>query len=438
MLIAPSWGGMINGLLTLRGAWNKLRTDAVLKFFVAAITFYGMATFEGPLMSIKAVNRLSHFTDWTIAHVHGGGLGWNGFMAFGLVYFLVPKLWHRPVWSQRLMNLHFWLSTVGIVLYVTSMWTAGITQGLMWRAVSSEGLLKYPDFVETVTKLMPFYWGRAVGGLMYLLGAIIMAYNVLKTIRVAKAEGVSLADAQGVYAPHVTNAPEGKPAPSSWHHLLEAKAVTFSALVLVAVLVGGLFEIIPMITVSSNVPAIATVHPYTPLELEGRDIFVREGCYTCHSQMVRPLPEDILRYGVASQSGEFVYDHPFQFGSKRTGPDLARVGGKYPNLWHYNHMIDPRATSPGSIMPTYQWLRDSKLDTSLTTTKISVMRKLGVPYSESEQVDATKNLASQAQSIADDLKANGVAAPELEKTEIVALIAYLQRLGKDIKQSTGN
>ena len=183
MLWMPSWGGMINGLLTLRGAWNRVAEDPVLKFFVVGLTFYGMSTFEGPMLSIKSVNALSHYTDWNIAHVHGGALGWVGFMTFGMIYWLVPRLFQTPLHSRKLATTHFWIATVGIVLYVLSMWVAGITQGLMWRAFDDTGHLQYPDFLETVTRLVPMYWVRALGGSLYISGVLLGAYNLFKTWR---------------------------------------------------------------------------------------------------------------------------------------------------------------------------------------------------------------------------------------------------------------
>lgn len=435
MLIAPSWGGMINGLLTLRGAWDRVRTDAILKFFATGITFYGMSTLEGPLMSIKSVNAMTHYTDWTIGHVHGGALGWNGFIAFGMIYYLLPKLWKVEVYSKKLMNTHFWIATLGIVAYVTSMWTAGITQALMWRAFNESGTLKYPEFVETVTKLMPFYWIRVVGGLMYFAGMLIMVYNVWKTLAAAKAQRVDFSDVQAS-AYNERNKPETGPLPAGRgaHYHLEGKAFVFTVLVFVSVIIGGIIEIVPMIAIQSNIPAIASVKPYTPLELEGRDIYIREGCYTCHSQMVRPFRHEVARYGDYSKSGEFVYDHPFQFGSKRSGPDLQRVGGKYPDFWHYRHMKDPRSISPGSIMPEYPWLYENKLSTTYTSRKLHVMQQLGVPYSDQEVSGAVANLSSQAKRIADGLVGSGAKAePDLENKEIIAVIAYLQRLGTDIK-----
>lgn len=430
MLLAPSWGGMINGLLTLRGAWDRVRTDAILKFFVAGVTFYGMSTFEGPMLSIKSVNGLAHYTDWIISHVHGGALGWNGFITFGMIYWLLPKLWKREVYSQKLMTFHFWVSTIGIVLYITSMWTAGVTQGLMWRAFNSDGTLVYPDFVETVTKLIPFYWIRALGGILYLGGMAVMLFNVFMTIRGAK----DLEDQEAQAHPlkvHTGPLPEGR----GIHYKLEGRPLLFSMLTLVAVVIGGLVEMIPMVAIESNIPTITSVKPYTPLELEGRDIYIKEGCYTCHSQMIRPFRDEVVRYGDYSKSGEFVYDRPFQFGSKRTGPDLHRVGGKYPHYWHYRHMEDPRSTSPGSIMPAYPWLLENNLDISTTKKKIKTMRRLGVPYTDEEVTMAVPNLQLQARSIAKDLIEQGVKDEndDLEKKEIIALIAYMQRLGTDIK-----
>ena len=437
MLIAPSWGGMINGLLTLRGAWDKLRHDTILKFFVVGITFYGMSTLEGPLLSTKWLNALSHYTDWTIGHVHSGALGWNGFVAFGMIYWLIPKLWKRPIYSQRLVNIHFWLGTLGIVLYITSMWTSGITQGLMWRAFNADGTLKYPDFLETLVRLVPFYWLRALGGAMYLTGLTLMIFNFVKTVGLAKQEGKDFSDVPLSVPSRKAVFEHGNdalPAGRGWHYGLEGKAFAFSLFVLVSVLIGGMVEIIPMAAVATNIPSIPSVKPYSPLELEGRDIYVREGCYNCHSQMIRQLPEEVVRYGAPSRSGEFVYDHPFQFGSKRTGPDLARLGGKYPDFWHYRHMQDPRSTSAGSLMPTYAWLLKNDQDYSLTQKKLAVMKKLGVPYADEEVSAAVANAQRQAAEIAERLVQQGVAKDDsLKNKEIIALIAYMQKLGRDTK-----
>ena len=424
MLIAPSWGGMINGLMTLRGAWEKLRTDPVLKFLVVAISFYGMSTFEGPMLSIKSVNALSHYTDWTIGHVHSGALGWNGFMNFALIYFLVPRLWKTELYSVRLATIHFWIGTIGIIFYIISMWVAGITQGLMWRAFDSEGYLAYGNFVETVLRVVPMYWVRLIGGLLYLGGIILLVYNIWKTIA-----GAEVPEDEQASAPALTGP---KPVYAGFQMMLETQPIKFGVWVLVAVLIGGVIEFIPMFAVKSNIPTIASVQPYTPLELEGRDIYVREGCYTCHSQMIRPFRAETERYGEYSKAGEFVYDHPFQFGSRRIGPDLHRIGGKYPDIWHYRHMENPRSTSQGSIMPNYDFLLTTKLSTLDTKAKIKAMQSLGVPYSREDIENAVKDLKKQAKQIGDGLAAQGVL--DSEDKEIVALIAYMQRLGTDIKK----
>lgn len=435
MLWAPSWGGMVNGLLTLRGAWHKVTSDVVLKFFVVGCTFYGMSTFEGPLLSIKSVNSLSHYTDWTIGHVHSGALGWNGFITFGVLYYLVPRLWKTPLYSQKLANAHFWIGTIGIVMYVVSMWTAGITQGLMWRAFDASGRLEYPEFIETLVQIMPFYWIRLIGGTLFLVGMIIMGYNVLKTVLAAP----SVLEDELAHAPARVDADEAN---SGLHRTLEGWPMRFAILTAISVLVATAFEFVPAFLIRSNVPTIATVKPYTPLELEGRDLYVMEGCYTCHSQMVRPLRAEVERYGEYSKPGEFVYDHPFQWGSKRTGPDLHRVGGKYPDMWHVKHMEDPRVIAQGSIMPAYKHMFENKLDFSGTQAKVEAMAAIGVPYSKADMDNAQALAQAQAKKMADALAAEG--RPGLEDKQIIAMIAYLQRLGSDIEwrknaaASTGN
>ncbi|HQQ94087.1 MAG TPA: cytochrome-c oxidase, cbb3-type subunit I [Bacteroidia bacterium] len=427
MLIAPSWGGMINGLLTLRGAWDKVREDIVLKFMVVAVTAYGMATFEGPMLSLKNVNAIAHFTDWIVAHVHVGALGWNGFLTFGILYYLIPKMFNTRLHSMKLANLHFWIGTLGILLYAVPMYWAGFMQSSMWKDFTPEGQLKW-QFLDTVTKMMPFYAARAIGGTLYLTGVIIMTYNLIKTVKAGNfianenAEAMAL---QGEYHAHSKD---------HWHRWIERKPVQFMVLSLVVVAIGGIIEFVPTFLVKSNIPTISSVKPYTPLELEGRDIYVREGCYTCHSQMIRPFRSETSRYGEYSKAGEFVYDHPFQWGSKRTGPDLAREGGKYPDSWHYNHMLEPNSMSPGSIMPTYSWLLDNDFNSAGIKGKIRAMQTLGVPYPEGYEDMAEKDMMKQAEQVAASLKKDGI---ETEPgKEIVALISYLQRLGKDIKNQS--
>jgi cytochrome c oxidase cbb3-type subunit I/II len=428
MLIAPSWGGMLNGLLTLRGAWDKVREMPSLKFMVVAVTAYGMATLEGPLLSIKSVNALSHYSDWTIAHVHTGALGWNGYLTFGLLYWLIPRLYKTELASVRLANIHFWLGLVGMLFYIIPMYWAGVTQGLMWKEFDTQGYLTYPNFLETVTKVIPMYRMRAIGGVLYLSGAIIMVVNLLKTAKQGSLEENTEASAPALTA----DIPVEAPHPYK-HRGLERKPVLFMVLSTVAVLIGGLVELVPTFLIKSNVPTISSVGVYTPLELEGRDIYIREGCVGCHSQMIRPFRSETERYGDYSKAGEFVYDHPFQWGSKRTGPDLHRIGGKYPDAWHYQHMVEPESMSPGSIMPKYPWLVSNTLNTKKTAKKISTMRKLGVPYPEGAEDTALDDLKKQAEEITARIQSANMNA-EADK-EMIALIAYLQRLGTDIKQA---
>jgi cytochrome c oxidase cbb3-type subunit I/II len=426
MLVAPSWGGMLNGLLTLRGAWDKVREDPMLKFMVVAITAYGMATLEGPTLAVKSVNALSHYTDWTIAHVHTGALGWNGFLTFGLLYWLFPRLYNTKLWSIKMANYHFWIGLLGMMFYVVPMYTSGVTQGLMWKQFTKDGFLQYPNFLETTIRLIPMYKLRAIGGSLYVLGIILMMVNLYRTAKAGKFIGDQEAQAPAI-DPSAT-----RETVKLGHRWLEGVPVTFTVLATVAVLVGGLIEIVPMFLIKENVPTIASVKPYTPLEVLGRDIYIREGCVGCHSQMVRPFRSETERYGDYSKAGEFVYDHPFLWGSKRTGPDLHRVGGKYPDAWHYNHMEKPSNVSPNSIMPNYPWLLTSKLDTSVVRDRMSALRKTGVPYTDADLQDTTGSIAAQSGRIVANLAGGSISNAPPDR-EIIALIAYLQRLGTDIK-----
>jgi cytochrome c oxidase cbb3-type subunit I/II len=480
MLWAPSWGGMLNGLLTLRGAWDKVRTDPVLKFFAAGVTFYGMATFEGPLLAIRSVNALAHYTDWIIAHVHGGTLGWNGFMAAGMIYWLLPRLWSKPLHSVALANLHFWIGLVGILLYVSAMWTSGITQGVMLNATTENGtVLAYPNFLDTLNAIRPMMLMRVIGGALYLAGWLLLAYNLIRTVHGARPVNGSIevyAETAGPGTPELSllgsifNPPvlfsvlafafacawmfggdfmkiagivgalfcivvaylhyesRGRDW-AGWYDRLLVTAMPFTVLTLVAVIAGGLIQIIPTVVAhqASSVEDRRQI-PYTPLELAGRDLYVSDGCYLCHSQMIRTLVPDVLRYGDYSRLGESIYDHPFQWGSKRNGPDLARIGGKYPNIWHLRHLEDPRSVSAGSNMPNFQWLLGDPADLTSLPKKVAVMRSLGVPYPALSDAAVLANARAQAAGIAADLRAAGATvAPD---RQVIALIAYLQELGR--------
>jgi len=299
----------------------------------------------------------------------------------------------------------------------------------MWKQFTEAGQLKY-TFLETVTYMKPFYAMRSLGGTLYLVGVLLMVYNIYKTVKAGKlvaneeAEAAPLAKA---YVPH-----KGE----HWHRWIERRPVQLMIGSLVVILIGGLIELIPTFLIQSNVPTISSVKPYTPLELEGRDIYVREGCYTCHSQMIRPFRSETERYGEYSKAGEFVYDHPFQWGSKRTGPDLAREGTgnlKKTNGWHFRHFREPSSMSEGSIMPSYAFMLQQDLDTSHTVAKINAMRKLGVPYADGYESQAVSDLQQQAKQISENLVSDSIRVSP--KKEVIALIAYIQRLGTDISKN---
>ena len=420
----PSWGGMINGLMTLRGVWHKVRTEPTLRFMATALTFYGMSTFEGPLLSIKSVNAIAHFTDWIPGHVHSGTIGWNYMITAGILYYLVSKLWNAEIYSKKIANIQFWAATIGLVLYIISMWVAGITQSLMWRAIDETGKLVYPNFIETVVRIVPMYWVRAIGGTLVFLSFLLMAYNLYKTAKNGKGVTDETFEAYALDESSVEK-------DASQHRKLEGMPTLFAVLSLIAILIGSAIEIVPSILSHQYIEKMDEVRPYSSLELIGRDVYVREGCYLCHSQTVRPMAHEVLRYGKASEAAEFVYDHPFQWGSKRTGPDLARVGGKYSNLWHYRHFAKPQEVTAGSIMPRYSWLFENKIDFNSIPKKMSVMKMLGVPYSKEEIDSGIKDAKLQAQEITEDLSKTGSISPEMQNKEVIALIAYIQRIGID-------
>ena len=482
MLWAPSWGGMLNGLLTLRGAWGRLRTDPVIKFFAAGVTFYGMATFEGPLLAIRAVNQLSHYTDWTIGHVHSGTLGWNGFMAAGMIYWLVPRLWDTKLHRESWANMHFWLGLVGILFYIGAMWVSGITQGLMLSEITDEGTPKY-RFLETLDAIRPMMLFRAIGGVLYLSGFILLVVNVWLSIR-KKApvngrvevviEGVPEGRRMGLIEGVLLNRPvawslvtiaaytswlvardhqlvalpslalglifsvmtvksfkKHQSDWSTWHEKLLHNWAPFTTLAFIAVAIGGAVQILPTVILNRDKNVEDRIQQlYSPLELAGRDLYISEGCYNCHSQQIRTLAPDILRYGDWSRLGESIYDHPFQWGSKRTGPDLAREGtgtNKKDNLWHYQHLVDPRQISQGSNMPSYHWLERKNTDIKSLPGKIAAQQKLGVPYPAMTRDVIEQSALEQGIEIAKDLRARG-AFVDPEK-QIIAMIAYLQKLG---------
>ncbi len=465
MLWMPSWGGMINGLLTLRGAWHRVATDPVLKFFVIGITFYGMSTFEGPMLSIKSVNSLSHYTDWTIAHVHSGALGWNGFMTFGMLYWLLPRIFQTKLYSVKLATWHFWVATIGMLLYIVPIYVAGLTQGLMWRAFTPDGSgLLYGQFIETVRVLNPMWWARAIGGSLYLFGALLMGYNYFMTWRTRPKVYDEPVFRAAPLSSHFVDPPKPQPRIDGvleigkkldvweqfhWHRIWERLPVRFTVWVTIAVVVASAFEMIPTFMIRTNIPQAGAFAPYTPLELYGRDVYIAEGCYNCHSQMIRPMFAETERYGDYSKPHEFVHDRPFQWGSRRIGPDLAREGKKQSNLWHIQHFWKPEMGSP---MPSYQYLFLEKSDFNSIPERIKAVAALGSEYAPDVMADPVSHAKAQARWIVQDLltqngpdrtfynpdDASNPAAKDdpkkyvmLEDAKVIALIAYMQRLGQD-------
>jgi cytochrome c oxidase cbb3-type subunit I/II len=405
ILLAPSWGGAINGVMTLSGVWHKLRTDPIIKFLIVALSFYMIATFEGPMMSIKTVNSLSHYTDWTVGHVHAGALGWVAMIThrFDLRHAAAPAR-GTQMWSTRLIDTHFWVHTIGVVFYIASMWIAGVMQGLMWRATNADGTLTY-TFVESLAATYPYYLIRLLGGVLVLAGMIVMAWNVWQTWRIARARRRYAGACPRRRRARLRTDHEERTCSRQGREERRPDGSPDRAVV-VRRPRGDRAADVP----GRNGPAAAGVKPYPPLQLAGRDIYVREGCYNCHSQMVRTLRFETERYGHYSLAGESVYDRPFQWGSKRTGPDLARVGGRYSDDWHRVHLTNPRDVVPESNMPSYPWLAEAGVDVSLTVKKVKALRSLGEPYTDAE--------------------VEGAAASLVDKTELDAVVAYLQGLGR--------
>jgi cytochrome c oxidase cbb3-type subunit I/II len=478
-----------------------------------------MATFEGPLLSIRAVNAISHYTDWTIGHVHSGALGWNGFMAAAMFYWLAPRLWKTKLWSTSLANMHFWIGLVGILIYVAAMWIAGISQALMLNEVDATGTtLKY-EYVETLKSIHIEYALRSFGGFLYLVGFILCGINIWMTAR----SGVATNDSVEVaalprekkdfmkWSESLVNDPlayifigiilvclwfflppfgnwcaliaaillsikavmafrANSAKWANWHERLVENYLPFTLLVFVAVAIGGALQIIPSLVINRDKNIEGRLQElYTPLELAGRDIYVSEGCYNCHSQMIRTLKPDVMRYGRTgiaddySHLGESIYDHPYQWGSKRTGPDLAREGGpiaqgakhmrigKRDNVWHFNHFLNPRSISEDSNMPNYPWLFETKTNFKALPKKIAVQQKIGVPWPAMSKDEIEQNAREQAMEIATNLVQGGVyleAKPDLKgdelrnylaEQEVIALIAYMQKLGayREVKPEGG-
>jgi cytochrome c oxidase cbb3-type subunit I/II len=330
-------------------------------------------------------------------------MAWNGGIVFGILYWLVPKIFRTNLFSKKLANTHFWIATLSILIYAIPLYWSAVTQWLMLREYTPEGYLAYPNFLETLTQILPMYTIRIISGVMFLTGFLLMVYNLFKTMAIGRIENNELSEAPSLVLQGSRN-----PLKETVHRWMERRAVRFSIIVFFALAIGGAVEIIPMIFIKSNVPTIEAVKPYTPLT---------------------------DRYGEYSKIGEFAYDHPFQWGSRRTGPDLARAGfvssPMYKNAaWHFNHFMDPQKMNEQSIMPNYAWFARKDINLDMIPAKIRAMQTLRVPYPVGYDVKAIEDLMIQAEQIVSDLKNSNI---DIEPTkQMVAMIAYMHKLGKDI------
>tara|TARA_B110000495_G_C23037492_1_gene620241 strand:- start:889 stop:3216 length:2328 start_codon:yes stop_codon:yes gene_type:complete len=446
--------GVANALLTLRGAADQTSADPVYRFFFVGVIFLGIAAVEEAMLSIKSINALVHYTEWMTAHLELGLLGWNGMLILGMAYWLTPKLFQTGLWSNKAVSLHFWLALGGLLLCVVPGYAAGIVQSGVWRSMDDLGNLQY-DFVDSAPFLKRMWSLQLVGGLVYAAGFMVMLANYGMTwLKRSGAYEVPIHYQDGsserirpVSGPVPVSVLETAPVLNiakrldiwsrlNWHRQWEESPRRIGFLVALVVVLAFVVEVVPMfVFAASNVPPLAAVKPYTPLELLGRQIYVTEGCCNCHTQMVRPLMPETLRYGDYSQPGELVHDQPAQWGKRRIGPDLARESGKQTSFWHWRHLANPQEDEPNSAMPSYRYLLDRPIDFEKINELVQAAHGLGVPYA-SELTGSQEMASKQAESIAADIVSKG--GPIRRGTlmtydaEAVALIAYLQRLGADL------
>ena len=461
ILWMPCWAGVVNGLFTVTGAWQKVKELVALRFMIVGLVIYGWTSFESSLLSVKGLDAIVHYTDWEIAHSQAVQLGWIGFMTFGMIYWLLPRLYSMRVANTELSRLHFWLASVGLLLIVVPGYLAGAIQSQKWSQLSELGRLQY-SFIESLEAVLPFWWVRVFGFVVYLLGLLSLCANVLSALTFgASRNETNLLPAlikgnDDLESPSNSSALVGKPvlemalkidqwSTLEWHRKLERQPARFLLLIGLCVCVLSFVQLFPILASKSSVPKIATVQPYTPLELVGRDIYVSQGCQNCHSQTVRPLVHESQMYGAVSEGGEFAYDRPVQWGSRRIGPDLARKGGGVQSsLWHWRHLENPPVMTPKTVMPAFQFLHESRLTFDDLGKKIAVLSELGTPYDMSleEGQSIESKFEAQAKKQAEVIAAEiiGQGGPVAYKgtlikdTSAIALIAYIQRLGTDISR----
>ncbi len=446
--------GVTNVLLTFRGEVAPLPADPANRFFLMGIIFLALSTLEEAMLSIKSVHAWVDYTEWMQAHLEVGLLGWNGMLILGMAYWLTPKLFQTGLWSTKAVSWHFWLALGGLLLCVVPGYAAGFMQSGIWRSMDDLGNLQY-DFVDSAAFVKRMWSLQLVGGLLYSVGFVVMLVNYAMTwlkrsgaydvpvhhaessteeVRfVSEAEPVSVLETAPVldFAKRLEICSR-----LNWHRKWEESPRRIGYLVALAVLLAFVVEVVPMfVFAGSNVPVIAAVKPYTPLELLGRQIYLTEGCCNCHTQMVRPLMAETKRYGEYSQSGEFIHDQPAQWGNRRIGPDLARESGKQTSFWHWRHLANPQQDEPNSVMPSYRYLLDRPVDFEKIDELVQTAHRLGVPY-DRELNDSQEMARKQAESIAADIVSKGGTVRRgtlmTYDAQAVALIAYLQRLGADL------
>jgi cytochrome c oxidase cbb3-type subunit I/II len=461
ILWMPCWAGLVNGLFTVAGSWQKVKELNALRFMIVGLVIYGWTSMESSLLSFKGLEAIVHYTDWEIAHAQAEQLGWIGFMTFGMIYWLLPRLYSMRVANSGSSGLHFWLASVGLVLIVVPGYLAGAIQSQKWSQMSELGRLQY-SFIESLEAVLPFWWMRVFGFVVYLMGLGTLCACVFSALtNGASRNEINLLPAlskgnDDLETPVKSSNLVGKPvlemalkidqwSTLEWHRKLERQPVRFLALIGTSICGLSCMQLLPILALESSVPRIESVQPYTPLELIGREIYVSQGCHNCHSQTVRPLVHESQMYGAISEGGEFAYDRPVQWGNRRIGPDLARKGGGVQSsLWHWRHLENPPVMTPKTVMPAFQFLHESKLSFDDLGKKIAVLSKLGTPYDMSSEDGQSleSKFADQAKKQAEVIAAEiiGQGGPVAYKgtlikdTSVIALIAYIQRLGTDISR----
>lgn len=456
LLWLPMWAGLLNGWMTLRGGAKETdgQSNAVtLKFFTVGLVSYAWLAIEGPMLSLQSASACAQYTDWGIASIHVIALGWCGMMTFGMIYWLLPRLFQTQLWSCKAVSFHYGLSVLGILLSVVPIYLAGFAQSAMWFSMDDVGNLTSLEFADSIAAVKWMWHLRLLGGVFFIAGMVLMAVNTAMTwARRPKSYKVL------VHQPPTYQVSEVRPGGASelddvpvlqaakkldvfsrldWHRGWERATGNFVRVILAVVAIAGVFQLVPVFLIRGSVPIVDTVKSYTPLELAGRDIYVAEGCFNCHSQMIRPLVAETSRYGEFSAADEFAFDRPFQWGSRRIGPDLAREGGKNSSSWHWFHLDNPRGEQgdKNSVMPSFVHLLDRELNFSSIPQRVETAHRLGAPYTKAELQKSVSMARRQAEEIAAEIVAGGGPIRRgglmTYDSQAVALIAYLQRLGTD-------